>query len=111
MLVDISQTGLASGLTFELFEPQPERAGEGGFYKELPIRLRLSGTYHAFGKFISGVAALPRIVTQHDISVKPISADSGLLELDTTAKTYRYLDEEEQASASPAAKKPAPAQK
>ncbi len=93
VLVDISQTGLASGLTFELFQPQQERKGKDAFYRELPIRLQMVGTYHAFGKFVSGVAALPRIVTQHNVSISP--QKSGMLELNATAKTYRYVDEQE----------------
>lgn len=97
LLQEISQAGLASGLSFELFQPQPERTGEGGVYKELPISLRMKGNYHAFGKFISDVAALPRIVTQHDISIKPVSPQSNELILTTVAKTYRYIDETEEA--------------
>jgi type IV pilus assembly protein PilO len=72
------------------------------FYAEKPIKLRLTGTFHAIGNFISGIAALPRIVTLHDIQIDPASAkDSGndQLILDVTAKTYRYLDDEEQAQA------------
>jgi type IV pilus assembly protein PilO len=102
LLVDISQTGLASGLEFELFQPEPEIAKE--FYAELPIKIKVVGTYHEFGAFISGVAALPRIVTLHDISISPKAKgtgkddkdkDSGELVMTATAKTYRYLDDEE----------------
>jgi type IV pilus assembly protein PilO len=95
LLVDISQTGLASGLEFELFEPQGEVVRD--FYAEKPIRLRVTGRYHEFGEFVSGLAALPRIVTQHDISVRPRGSaagkEGGDLVMEATAKTYRYLDE------------------
>jgi type IV pilus assembly protein PilO len=104
LLVDISQTGLASGLEEKLFQPGNEMKRD--FYAELPIRIRLSGSYHEFGEFVSGIAALPRIVTLHDIDIKPESKDAyDSLTLDLTAKTYRYLDEEELAAAE-AAKKP-----
>jgi type IV pilus assembly protein PilO len=98
LLVDISQTGLAAGLQEKLFTPAPEEKKD--FYAELPIKIRLSGSYHQFGEFVSGIAALPRIVTLHNIEIKPDSKDSyDQLTLDVTAKTYRYLDEEEIASA------------
>lgn len=98
LLVDISQTGLASGLEEKLFQPQAEQKRD--FYAELPIKIRLSGNYHEFGSFVSGIAALPRIVTLHDIEIKPDSKDAyDVLTLDLTAKTYRYLDEEEVAAA------------
>jgi type IV pilus assembly protein PilO len=93
LLVDISQTGLASGLEFELFKPENERPVE--FYAELPIKLRVKGTYHEFGNFVSGVAALPRIVTLHNFKITK-DAKTGELAMDATAKTYRYLDEDEQ---------------
>lgn len=92
LLVDISQTGLATGLEFKLFKPENEVPLE--FYAEKPIRLRVTGTYHEFGNFVSGVAALPRIVTLHDFSIKPTGNDAKILVMDATAKTYRYLDEE-----------------
>lgn len=91
LLVDISQTGLASGLEFELFKPQGEVPKD--FYAELPISIRVKGDYHEFGNFVSGVAALPRIVTVHDINVVP--GKNGELTMDMLAKTYRYMDEEE----------------
>lgn len=101
LLVDISQTGLAAGLEEKLFQPAAEQKKD--FYAELPIKIRLSGSYHEFGEFVSGIAALPRIVTLHDIEIKPVSADNkggyDNLTLDITAKTYRYLDEEEIAAA------------
>jgi len=92
LLVDISQTGLASGIEFQLFKPEQERYID--FYAELPIRMKMTGTYHQFGNFVSGVAALPRIVTLHDISIKG-TPKSNLLTMEVTAKTYRYLDETE----------------
>lgn len=93
LLVDVSQTGLASGLEFELFKPDAEIPKD--FYAELPIKIRVIGDYHNFGEFISGVAGLPRIVTLHDIDIKPTKSDKGPLAMDLTAKTYRYLEAEE----------------
>jgi type IV pilus assembly protein PilO len=91
LLVDVSQTGLASGLEFELFQPRAENPRE--FYAELPISIRVTGDYHEFGNFVSGVAALPRIVTLHDINITP--RGNNLLSMDLTAKTYRYLENDE----------------
>ena len=97
LLVDISQTGLSAGLEEKLFQPQPEQKKD--FYAELPIRIRLTGSYHQFGQFVSGIAALPRIVTLHDIQINTASRDAyDNLSLELTAKTYRYLDEDEIAS-------------
>jgi type IV pilus assembly protein PilO len=95
LLVDVSQTGLATGLEFELFKPSAEVPRE--FYAELPIEIKVKGNYHEFGNFISGIAALPRIVTIHDIRISSgkSTAAAGDLLLTATAKTYRYLDEEE----------------
>jgi type IV pilus assembly protein PilO len=94
LLVDISQTGLAAGLQEKLFQPEPEVKKD--FYAELPIKIRLTGSYHQFGEFVSGIAALPRIVTLHDIDIKPDNKDAyDQLSLELTAKTYRYMDEEE----------------
>ena len=93
LLVDISQTGLAAGLEEQLFQPSPEVRRD--FYAELPIRIRLLGSYHELGSFVSGIAALPRIVTLHDLSITPeAKSATGQLVLDVTAKTYRYLDED-----------------
>lgn len=103
LLVDISQTGLAAGLEFELFQPQKEVPAE--FYAEKPIKLRVVGSYHEFGEFVSGVAALPRIVTQHNISIKPQGKDGDFLVMEATAKTYRYLDDEEIQAAKKSKKK------
>jgi len=104
LLVDISQTGQSAGLSQKLFQPQPEVKKD--FYAEQPIKIRLTGSYHQFGEFVSGIAALPRIVTLHDIEIKTDSRDAyDQLQLDVTAKTYRYLDDDEIAAAE-AAKKP-----
>lgn len=91
LLEDISQTGLAAGLEEDLFQPSPEVQRE--FYAELPIRIRLRGSYHEFGEFVSGIAKLPRIVTLHDIQIEPVGDQADMLTLDVTAKTYRYLEE------------------
>jgi type IV pilus assembly protein PilO len=94
LLVDISQTGLSAGLEEKLFQPQAEQKKD--FYAELPIKISLTGSYHQFGEFVSGIAALPRIVTLHDIEIKSATKDAyDQLTLDLTAKTYRYLDEDE----------------
>lgn len=93
LLVDVSQTGLATGLEFQLFKPQGEVKAE--FYAELPIQIRVVGRYHEFGKFVSDVAALPRIVTMQDISIRPGPNPGDELVMDAVAKTYRYLDDGE----------------
>ena len=97
LIVDISQTGLASGLQERLFQPQPEIPKD--FYAEKPIKIRLTGGYHEIANFVSGVAALPRIVTLHNITITPEKANKGSenfdqLRIEVTAQTYRYLDEE-----------------
>ena len=93
LIVDVSQTGLAAGLREKLFQPQPEVPRD--FYAEKPIKIRLSGGYHEIANFVSGVAALPRIVTLHNINITPEGLDSfDKLSIEVTAKTYRYLDEE-----------------
>ena len=100
LLVDISQTGLAAGLQEKLFQPGAEKGN--GFYAELPIRIRLVGSYHEFGAFVSGIAALPRIVTLDDIQIAPVGdKNSGYdnLSMDVTAKTYRYIEDEGNAGA------------
>jgi type IV pilus assembly protein PilO len=93
LIVDISQTGLAAGLQEKLFVPQPEIPKD--FYAEKPIQIRLTGSYHEIGNFVSGIAALPRIVTLHDINITPEDRESfDNLSMEVTAKTYRYIDEE-----------------
>ena len=93
LIVDISQTGLAAGLQEKLFQPQPEVPKD--FYAEKPIKIRLSGGYHEIANFVSGVAALPRIVTLHDINISPEGSEEfDRLSLEVTAQTYRYLEEE-----------------
>jgi len=96
LLVDISQTGLAAGLREELFQPREEIQKD--FYAEKPIKIRLKGSYHEFGKFVSDIAALPRIVTLHDIEITPQNAQdsSDELVLNVTAKTYRYMDQDDE---------------
>lgn len=94
LLVDISQTGLAAGLQEELFQPDSEIQKD--FYAEKPIKIRLKGSYHEFGRFVSDIAALPRIVTLHDIEILKQNNATSMddLILNVTAKTYRYLEEE-----------------
>lgn len=100
ILVDINRTGIQNGLEFEFFKPGLENPKE--FYSELPIQIRVIGDYHQFGNFASGIAALPRIVTLHDFEISPRPAQKGQstkMVMVTTAKTYRYLDEQQQSSA------------
>jgi type IV pilus assembly protein PilO len=111
LLVDISQTALAAGIVVDLFQPGGEVVKE--FYAEKPIQLKMLGTYHQFGTFISGVASLPRVVilTMHDVSLRPLNtaagasapAAGGQLTLEGTVKTYRYVDDEEAAAVQAAA--------
>ncbi len=92
LIVDVSQTGLAAGLQEKLFVPQAEIPRD--FYAEKPIRIQLSGSYHELANFVSGVAALPRIVTLHNINIARENTDSyDELSMEVTAKTYRYLEE------------------
>lgn len=93
LLVDVTRTGLINGLEFELFQPQGERPVD--FYAELPIQMTVTGNYHQFGEFVSGLAALPRIVTMHDINLGPISDKTGKMTMKMTAKTYRYFDDDD----------------
>lgn len=92
LLVDISREGLVNGLQFELFDPQTEQPKD--FYAELPISMRVTGQYHQFGEFVSGVAGLPRIVTLHNLTMSPLTLN-GHMSMTITAKTYRYFDEDE----------------
>lgn len=92
LLTDISQTGISAGLDIEYFKPEGLRPKE--FYSEYPIKLKVTGRYHEFAEFISGVAALPRIVTVQDIIIKPADPKGGVkLTMELTAVTYQYLDE------------------
>jgi type IV pilus assembly protein PilO len=100
LLTDINQAGLGRGLQFEMFKPGPEAAT--GVFTEQPITIKVSGNYDDLGKFASDISQLPRIVTLNNISVIP--GTSGVLTLDATAKTFRYLDEEELAAQKRAAK-------
>ena len=107
---EIAREALSSNLTQELFKPQNEQLKE--FYAELPIQMRLSGEYHEFGEFVSRVSALPRIVTLHDVKIvydEKSKSAVGMLVMDLTAKTYRYLEQDEidaqQAAAKAAAEK------
>jgi type IV pilus assembly protein PilO len=122
LLVDISQTGLAAGLQERLFQPGGENKKD--FYAELPIKITLTGGYHEFGLFVSGIAALPRIVTLHDIEItrgasrnqsrNRAPAPSDELTMNLTAKTYRYLEEGELAPAAgdkPKGKRTTPAKR
>jgi len=94
LIVDISQTGLAAGLQEKLFVPQSELPRD--FYAEKPINIRLNGSYHEIGKFVSGIAALPRIVTLHNITItRETKDDFDALTMEVTAKTYRYIEEAE----------------
>ena len=108
LLVDINQAGLGRGLQFELFKPAPAETMKD-FYAELPVSVRVTGSYHDMGQFASDIAQLSRIVTLNAIVISPFGKD-GTLAMDTTAKTFRYLDEEEVArQRKAAAKSPAKA--
>jgi type IV pilus assembly protein PilO len=107
LLVDISQVGVGAGLEEKLFQPAADEVKKD-FYAELPIKIRLTGSYHQMGEFVSGIAALPRIVTLHEINIKPENKDMyDNLSVELTAKTFRYLDDAEVAAAEKA-KTPAP---
>jgi type IV pilus assembly protein PilO len=91
LLIDVTRTGLINGLEFELFQPQGERPID--FYAELPIQMTVTGNYHQFGEFVSGLAALPRIVTMHNLKLGSLDEKSGKMTMTLTAKTYRYFDD------------------
>jgi len=98
LLIDLSQTSVAAGLEVEYFKPNSEIARE--FYVEYPIRIKVTGNYHQFGNFVSGLASLPRIVTLHNINITPLGGKNRdehaqKLQMDLTATTYRYLDDDE----------------
>jgi len=101
LLVDISQTALGAGIETELFEPRNEQLQD--FYAEQPIAIRMTGGYHQFGTFVSGVASLSRVVilTMQDISLEPVEGEPGLLRMEGTVTTYRYLDDTESADLTP----------
>ncbi len=101
LLVDINQAGLGRGLQFELFRPAPSETVRD-FYAELPINVKVTGNYHDMGAFASDIGQLPRIVTLNDINLN-VGKD-GTLTMDTVAKTFRYLDDEEVATQRAAAK-------
>ena len=92
LLIEVNQAGLGRGLQFELFRPAQEQIKD--FYAELPIAVKINGTYHDFGAFAADIAKLPRIVTLNNLSIAPIK-EGGALTMDATTKTFRYLDEEE----------------
>lgn len=107
LLVDVSQTALAAGIDVQLFEPMAEVLKD--FYAERPISVRMMGNYHEFGEFVSGVAALPRVVilTMHNVSLRRATGSAqaeGRLILEGQVKTYRYIDETEAAALSAEAK-------
>lgn len=106
LIEEVARESLSSNLTQELFKPEPEQVKE--FYAELPITMKLSGDYHEFAEFASRVSALPRIVTMHDVKIvydeKTKGGPTGLLTMDVTAKTYRYLEPEEVAAQQEAAR-------
>jgi type IV pilus assembly protein PilO len=105
LLVDINQAGLGRGLQFELFKPAPQETMKD-FYAELPVSVRVTGGYHDMGQFASDIAQLSRIVTLNDIVIGPSAGkDGSVLAMDTIAKTFRYLDEEEVAKQKKAAAK------
>ena len=104
LLVDINQAGLGRGLQFELFKPAPQETTKD-FYAELPVSVRVTGSYHDMGQFASDIAQLSRIVTLNDIVISPAGKDGSVLAMDTTAKTFRYLDDEEVAKQKKAAAK------
>jgi len=95
LLVDINQAGLSRGLQFELFKPAPAESARE-FYSELPIQVRVNGNYHDMGAFAADVGQLPRIVTLNDVSIE--AGKDGNLTMDVTARTFRYLDDEEVAN-------------
>jgi type IV pilus assembly protein PilO len=104
LLVDINQAGLGRGLQFELFRPAPQESVKD-FYAELPVTVRVTGGYHDMGQFASDIAQLSRIVTLNDIVISVVGKDGSVLAMDTTAKTFRYLDDEEVAKQRKAAAK------
>jgi type IV pilus assembly protein PilO len=107
LLVDINQAGLSRGLLFELFKPEAESVKE--FYAELPIKIKVTGGYHDMGNFAADLGQLSRIVTLNDVAIE--AAKDGTLTMDATARTFRYLDDDEVAAQRKAASKKAPGKK
>jgi type IV pilus assembly protein PilO len=104
LLSDVNQAGLGRSLQFEVFRPGQVVVKE--YYAELPISVRVTGKYHDMGAFASDVANLSRIVTLNNLSINPVNASQdGLLSMEVTARTFRYLDTEEIAAQKPGAKK------
>jgi type IV pilus assembly protein PilO len=106
LIQDISQQVVASTLRQDLFKPGKEQRDSNGVYEKYPIQLKLRGNYHSFGKFISGISAMPRIVTLHEISIKPVTGgkkdeEKGQLTLEMTAQIYRYLEAGSEAEEDP----------
>ena len=93
LLIEVNQAGLGRGLQFDLFKPGQEQMKD--FYAELPIAVKINGAYHDFGAFAADIAKLPRIVTLNNIVISPMEKGGGMLTMDATTKTFRYLDEEE----------------
>ena len=106
LLVDINQAGLGRGLQFELFRPAPAEITRE-FYAERPITVRVTGSYHDMGAFASDVGQLPRIVTLNDVSISTDPQKGGQLAMDVTARTFRYLDDDEVSAQRKGAKGPA----
>jgi type IV pilus assembly protein PilO len=104
LITDINQAGLGRGLQFELFKPATSET-QSEFYAELPVEIRVTGEYHSLGAFASDVSKLPRIVLLNNLNVS-VNKDAFLV-MDATAKTYRYLDEDEIAAQQKAAKEKA----
>ncbi|SEH04439.1 type IV pilus inner membrane component PilO [Candidatus Venteria ishoeyi] len=96
LLRQISSYAQSNNLDVKYFKPERERSGSDAFYKELPITIRLQGSYHALGQFSADIARMERIVTQHNISIAPVANTAGELLMSTTAKTYRYKEDDEE---------------
>lgn len=95
LITEISQQMIASGLEQELFQPDyKKKTEERGVYEKLPIKIRVKGDFHSFGKYVSGVSAMPRIVTQHEVLIKSSSDKKETkLTMEMTSQIYRYLEE------------------
>ena len=109
LLSDINQAGLGRSLQFELFRPGQVNVKE--YYAELPIAVKVTGNYHDIGSFVADVANLSRIVTLNNLSISPVTGKENVLSMESTAKTFRYLDAEEIADQRKAKDKAAGAKK